>query len=164
VTDYSTEHRLLRKLIVTHQWRQCRPCMYLDFSDLGSSPRDCWRKGLPGFVPFRWVIPSRRILIKLKTKAALFFEMSGKAVIPKHGATNQTSWYLNVKISLRLIKCFSALPFAAVSAPVVQDDPAAPSYFSLHFCVSLITLKTRSARSVAVIFTALVRFKGRADN
>jgi hypothetical protein len=45
-----------------------------------------------------------------------------EAVTQKHSATNQKSWYLNVKTSLQLIKSFIAVLFAEVSAPVVQHD------------------------------------------
>lgn len=114
---------------------------------------------LPSFVPCGWVIPSRRIVIIPKTKTVL--RNVGKQLPPKHSATNQKSWYLNVKTSLRTIKYFSAVRSAACSAPVVQHDLAAPSQFSLHSSVSLITQTTRS---VAVTIAALVRFERTDDN
>jgi len=51
--------------------------------------------------------------------------------------------------------------FSECSAPVVQHDLAAHSHLSLPLSVSLITQTTRS---VAVIITALVRFKRRGDS
>ena len=114
--------------------------------------------GLLGFVPCGWVIPSRRIVIILKTKTLL--RNVGKH-LPQNTAQQTRSLVPQCENKFATNKKFSAVPFAEVSAPVVQHDLAAPSYFSLPFSVSLIIQTTRS---VAVIIAALLTFKRRADN